>query len=391
MTPDPKFPRGDPLENELRSWLRARESGPAPETLRMRVALIADEGERARQLGVGTLRRVVVGLATAGAAVAVVIMALALRTQPGPGGATSPGPFLTAPPTPGTSPQLLPRLPVGPWPRTGPVVALPLDGLPLILIALVPIALAVLLIVSLVRRYSTEGRATLAADPSWSGLFPKRSLRAWLARLVAVSLAVALLVLGCDLFQFSQSAPLTYGSSEGLDPAAGLGSRQATGGGADEWYVAYRPDGQIDTTIELANQGDLPLTVTSFDSQRFLGSQPAGPWISSVELRLPPGATMGGSYEEGYYAEAFHPFEIPAGGSASLLMIVHLKDCPAAVAGPSPVPGAWTENAYYWPTTGSVDFGELPLRYSVLGIEREADVRMNVAVGLVFGSKDVVC
>jgi hypothetical protein len=41
--------------------------------------------------------------------------------------------------------------------------------------------------------------------------------------------------------------------------------------------------------------------------------------------------------------------------------------------------------------TPYVTFGELPFRYSVLGIEREADVRMFEAVGIVFGSNEVAC
>jgi hypothetical protein len=280
-------------------------------------------------------------------------------------------------------------MPVGPWPRTGAVLALPLDGPLLAALVAVPFVAALLLMAYLARRSFADARRSAAQKGSGGGLWAIRSPRAWILRLAGAMLAATLIVVGCDLLQFSQSSPLQYGSFESGDPTFGLGWRSSAGG-SDEMYMAFIPGGQLRATLDLSNQGELPLTVTSFDMQRFRVEQPAAAFISSVELRLPPGATMGGSYDVGYYSEAFHPFELPPHGYTSLVVILHLKECSSVAPGPTPDPDAGS-NWNYLPTTGYVTIGELPLRYSMLGIERETEVRLNAAISLVFGSNAVTC
>jgi len=237
---------------------------------------------------------------------------------------------------------------------------------------------------------------------SWLGLWASRPRRARAARFFAVVLAGVMIAVGCGLLQFAQSTPLAYGSSFG-GASAGLGARSGNGGGAGEAYYPYAPGGELDLLISLSNEGDLPLTVTSFDEERFLSEQPAGRYISSVELRLPPGASSmcddyppGGTQPTSLCTQPFHPFELlplqeGGYGETLLSMIVHLKSCPLVAPGPTPSPTTALTQQDYLPTTPYATFGELPFRYSVLGIERETDVRMFQAVGIVFGSSEVAC
>lgn len=383
MRSDRGAPVGDQIEDEVRAWLRARDAGPAPERLRTRVARVAGEPKPRR---ITALLRAASAVAGAAVVSVLILLAVTLRGPAGPLASSrppTPAPLSTA------SSNVLPLMPVGPWPRTGAVLALPLDGTPLTALACVPFLAALLLLAYLARRSFADGRRSAGREDDRSRLRAIRSPRAWILRLLGAVLVAILIVVGCDLVRFSQSSPLQYGSSEGIDPTLELGWRNSAGG-SEETYLPFVPGSQLPATLELSNQGDLPLTVTSFDTQRFRAEQPAAAFISSVELRLPPGATMGGSYEVGYYSEPFHPFELPPHGDTSLVVILHLKACPSVAPGPTraanPIP---IEN--YLPTTSYVTIGELPFRYSILGVERETEVRLNEALGLVFGSNVVTC
>jgi hypothetical protein len=217
-----------------------------------------------------------------------------------------------------------------------------------------------------------------------------RSRRSSVLRMLGVLLAAALIVVSWDLLQFTQIAPLQYGSVWGSDPTHTLGSRTSVGGGPEETYMAFVPGGQLRLTLTLANSGQLPLTVTSFDTERFRVDQPAGAFVSSVEILLPPGATFGGWSPADYKTEAFHPFELQPQSQTEFALVLHLKVCGSVAPGPTPAPDA-TSDGTYLPTTGYVTIGELPFRYSVLGVEREIDVPLSEAIGLVFGSKAVTC
>lgn len=375
---------GAPPENELRAWLRDRDAGPAPERLRMRVGHVTEDAARRTTWA---LWRPISALAGAAAVAILVFFAATMR---GPAGPRAGVPSQTAGPTPTASSDTLGLMPIGPWPRTGPVLALPIDGPLFALLVAIPLLAALLLIVYLTRRSFADASRSVDQAGSSAGLREIRPPRAWALRLAAVMLVAALIVVGCDLFQLGQSAPLTYGGFEGADPSLTIGYRNGTAAGNGETYLSFVPGGQLRIDLELSNEGQLPLTVTSFDTQLF-GEQPAAPFISSVEFRLPPGATMGaGGPADDYYTQPFHPFEIPPRGSSTMLMVLHLKTCPSVAAGPTPGPNAFSNNGYL-PTTGYVTIGMLPFRYSVMGIEQETYVLLNEALGLVFGSDVVTC
>ena len=358
----------------------------------MRIARVA-ETDRAPRRGIRAILRPAVALASVAVAAVLVLLAIGLRVVPGPAGLPGAGSTPSGGPTPTPSPISLSVMPVGPWPRTGPVLAVPLDGPLLVAVACLSLIVALLILGLLAAITVGEARR---AEPnqrwSWFGLWHLRSRRTRLLRGLTVLVAAVLIAAGCGLFQFAQTTPLVYGSSFS---GGNLGSRIRTGGGVDEAYDAFVPGAELDLTISLANNGDLPLTVTSFDQERFLSEQPAGAFISSVEFRLPPGASYEcvspeESYPLGLCTQPFHPFELLPKNYTVLMLTVHLKDCRSVMPGPSPAPSAAT-NQNYLPTTGYVTFGELPFRYSVLGIERETNVAMFEAVGLVFGSNVVTC
>jgi hypothetical protein len=321
-------------------------------------------------------------VALGGVAVAALLFAVALGLRAGSvAGPAASGLAATAVPTPSSTPG------VGLWPRTGPVLAVPLDGPLLTAAVCLPILVAVLLLALLARGSLADARRRDTPELSWRGLCQIRSPRGWFLRALGIVLAVVLLVVGADLFQLSQNSPLVYGGMEG-GPANMLGWRSGAGAGRfdEDGYVPFVPGGQFELEVSLRNDGDLPLTVTSFDESGFLAEQPAGAFISSVEVRLPPGPAY---VDQGGYDQAFHPFELRPRDETSLALIVHLKDCRSVAPGPTAAPSQYSSE--YLPTTGHVGFGEIPFRYSVLGIEREANVPLNVAMVLVFGSNAVTC
>jgi hypothetical protein len=389
MTRRPSAPFGEQTEREIREWVRGRDAGPAPERLRMRIARVA-EAEPTPRWGIRAILRPAYAVTAAVAAAAFLMVAMVVRSVPGP--AANPGASATpSGPSPEPTPILMPAMPNGPWPRTGPVLAVPLDGPLLATVAALALLAALLIVVWIAIITRREARD---AEPpttwSWLGLWASRRRRTRAARGLAVVLAGVMIAVGCGLLQFAQSTPLTYGSASS---GGTLGSRTGTGNGSGEEYDPFVPGGQIDMIVDLANWSDLPLTVTSFDEERFLREQTAGPFISSVELRLPPGAAFACEDSQTTASrckQPFHPFELQPRTETVIAFVVHLKDCKSAVPGPTPGPGS-NPTTEYLPTTGYVTFGDLPFRYSVLGIERETDVRMNFSVGLVFGSSEVAC
>jgi hypothetical protein len=375
-----EVPTVERTEAEIRSWIRGRDPGNAPERLRMRIARVV-ETDRARRTGYRAMVRPAIALGAVAAAGLLFAIGLGLRGAPVSGPAAS-GPGPAASPTPLTSPGL--------WHGTVAVLALPLDGPLLAAVIWALFVGALLLLAYLARRSFADVRQSDMRDLSWRGLWRIRSPRGWLFRAAGMLMAVALLVVGANLFQLSQEQPLVYGSSLG-GPTQMLGWRSSTGGDSiwrQDGYVAFTSGGQFEVDVSIRNDGNLPLTVTSFDEARFLSEQPAGAFISSVDLRLLPGPGWDGQAGMSY-SEPFHPFELQPRDETSMAMTVHLKECTAAAPGPTPAPSPYA--AQYLPTTGHVGFGELPFRYSILGLEREVDVPMFGAIVLVFGSSEVVC
>jgi hypothetical protein len=385
---EPLRPHDDPLEQELRGWLRERDSGPAPVRLRVRAGAVAREAVPLRSRWASW--RPVAGFA---AALVVLFLLTAVAALRGTIGSIGVG--QSPSPSAGVDGSVVFRY--GPWPRTGPVPALPLGDAGMVLLVLLPLLAAALLLGLLVAG-SIRDASHLQSPQAVEQPRPGLSARKRAARMSGAFAAVALVVASVELFPYAGSTPLTYGSFFGAVPTS-LGERQGTSGGADEVYVPFASGGEVRLLVSLRNEGHAPLTVTSFDLERFRAIQPAGPFIDSVEVLLPRGQSdVCDLYERGtsvpvgdICSEPFHPFELAPGGSETVLaLVLHLVECPAAAPGPTVGPPAAT-GVETLPTTGYVTMGLLPFRYSMLGVERETDVRMWISVGLVFGSREVTC
>ena len=404
MKPDRPMPPDEKLEAELAAWLRARDAGSAPERLRMQVAGVAeDESSRGRRWA---WVRPMPALGGAIAVAALILVAVALRSPAAPtaSGPAASGPavtvmtsFVSHSPAPAASPSEDPyalKLPLGPWPRIGAVPAVPLDDVTITALGSTALFVAAAIFLLLLARSLFRSRLWADLGAAAPDLWRTLSRREWGARVAASLLVAVLAATGAGLLNLSESTPLTFGYGYGGGTDALLGwASNPTGRPSETGYYRFIPGGEKTITITLLNQGDLPLTVTSFDLDRLRSIEPGfSQFLSSVEMRLPPGATSdGGMYEPSAYSEPFHPFELPGGANTSLLLILHIKQCPASVLpGPTPQPSA-PDQTDYVPPAGTVELNTLPFHYSVLGIEREADIQMFAAVDLVFGNYPVTC
>ena len=373
------------LHAELRLWARDRDFGPAPERLRVRVAQVAEQSVDVRR---SRVLRAMAGLAAAAALAVVLITALALRLSPtvGPAASSDNGPAVSVSPAPpsaswSASPELTPALPYGTWAPGRSVPAVPMgdDSIDALALTLLLAGAGLLLLVGL----RTALDLPVWEDESPSDIVRTLLRRAWPWRLASIVMAAILVAGGAGLLQVSQSTPLVYG------PYVGGGSSfLGFAGDRDAMYDSYIPGAEEQVGISVMNDGDLPLTVTALDVDRFRAKEPAfSAFVESVELRLPPGATEWG----GTWTEPFHPFELPPRSFTSLTLVLKLRECPSTVAAGPPVPSPGSISGDYTPTTGTVGFQILPFRYSVLGIERVADLRMNTTILFVFGNHPVSC
>ena len=387
---EPLRPAGDRMDGELRELLRGRDPGPAPARLRIRVDRVTSDVAVASHHRAAW--RIVAGLSAAAVLVIGIGIVAAMHLATGPTGG-APG-SSSASPTP--IPSVYGQWPaLGPWPRTGPVPAIPLSDAAVGMISAALLLLAALLVAGLALDGIRDASRLVTPPDRWPRV--PRTRRKRVARIGVGLVVVAALVAGVGATRLPGWTPLTYGSSFGTGTQA-LGSRGATDGGADEYYYPFKSGNRIELGISLRNDSDVPLTVTSLDAERFRSVQSGGPFVDSVELLLPPGETnscevFDSSMSQdlgGQCSQPFHPFELAAGTETVLLLELNLEVCPRAVSGPTPAPNAAADRAYL-PTTGYVTVGILPLRYSILGVEREADVRLMDAIGLVFGSNEVTC
>jgi hypothetical protein len=220
-------------------------------------------------------------------------------------------------------------------------------------------------------------------------------LFAWLASSAVVRrriqfLAIAfvaspflLFALGAPLRPDEQ--PLAFGDFGGGDDPALLQVVDA-GDGRLQYTYAYQPGGEIRTGISLANNGNVPLTVTGVGGPdhpifvrgyKFLVS-PGGPATGPVAVY--PGV------DPTWTSEAFKPFEIPAHSEVVLGLAVDLTSCPDLKPVPTLAPGASLipdGDLNYTKGFGAADL--VPVDYVAFGIARTAIVElqgyMNVAVG----------
>jgi hypothetical protein len=220
-------------------------------------------------------------------------------------------------------------------------------------------------------------------------------LFAWLAtgavvrrRIQFVSIAVVaspfvLFALGAPLRPDEQ--PLADGDLGGGDDPALL---QVTnvGDGRFQYTYAFQPGGEIRTGISLANNGNVPLTVTG------VGPPEHPIYVREYKFLLPPGGPATGpvtvfpGVDPTWTSDAFKPFEIPAHSEVVVGLAVDLTSCPDLKPVPTLAPGESLipdGDLTYSMGFGAADL--LPVDYAAFGISRTAIVElqgyMNVAVG----------
>lgn len=142
---------------------------------------------------------------------------------------------------------------------------------------------------------------------------------------------------------------------------------------------AYAPNGSFRTAIVLANDGNVPLTVTGLDPS-------PSPYVSSLEFRLPPGAptadlpAVNPGTSAIWTTEPFRPFEIPVHGLVGLGLQVGLVACPGLTAVPTLGPEATLPAATADLGMGFTAVDTLHVQYTTLGIARTAVVPLPEAL-----------
>ncbi len=168
-----------------------------------------------------------------------------------------------------------------------------------------------------------------------AGSVVRRRTLALVAAVVALSFAW--FVLGAPLRPDEQ--PLAFGDQYGgTDPA--MLQSMAVGQGRTQYTYAFQPGAEIRMGITLANNGNVPLTVTGIGPPEF----PI--FVRDYKLLLPPGGLTSDlpALYPGFYptwtSEPFHPFEIPAASEVGLGLAVDLTTCPDLEPVPTLAPGA---------------------------------------------------
>jgi hypothetical protein len=200
--------------------------------------------------------------------------------------------------------------------------------------------------------------------------------------IVLVAGPVVLSVLGAPLRPDQQ--PLALGDQWGGDDPALLQIIDV-GDGRSQFTYAFRPGAQIRMGIALANNGDVPLTVTGIGPPQF----PI--YVRDYKLLLPPGGptrdlpALYPGLDPTWTSEPFHPFEIPAHSEAGVGLAVDLTACPDLKPVPTLAPGASfipnDDSFTYVSGFGAADV--VQINYAALGISRttslELQAYMNVA------------
>jgi hypothetical protein len=198
---------------------------------------------------------------------------------------------------------------------------------------------------------------------------------------VLVASPFVLIVLGAPLRPDEQ--PLADGDLGGGDDPALL---QVTDVGSQFQYTyAFQPGGEIRTGISLANNGNLPLTVTG------VGPPEHPIYVRGYKFLLPPGGPATGpvsvypGVDPTWTSDGFKPFEIPAHSEVVVGLAVDLTSCPDLKPVPTLAPGASLipeGDLTYSTRFSAADL--LPVDYAAFGISRTAIVElqayMNVAV-----------
>ncbi len=215
-------------------------------------------------------------------------------------------------------------------------------------------------------------------DPLWRIRRVRRTVLVLLALVVAG--AFGLRAAGAPLAPGDE--PLGFGHAWGGDDPLLLGELDASPQG--EIFFAYAPGAEIRTGITLANDGNVPLTVTGLEPP------PHPVYVRSYELRLPPGAPTPDLPlvypDEGasWTSEPFRAFEIQAHGEVGVGLAVTLNACPEMSPVPTLAPGASLMPAAdprFTRGFGAVD--ALRVRYTAFGISRTATVTLPMSLNVV--------
>lgn len=179
--------------------------------------------------------------------------------------------------------------------------------------------------------------------------------------------------------------PLGFGHAWGGDDPRLLAAMGLERG--DQLFFAYAPGAEIRTGITLANDGNVPLTVTGLEP-------PLSPYVRSLELRLPPGTLSPDLLPvypgEGvrWTSEPFHPFDIPAHGEVALGLAVTLGTCTGMMPLPTLAPGAslLPESDPRLDLGGFDAVDALRIHYTAFGISRTATVTLRSVLLVVTGA-----
>jgi hypothetical protein len=192
----------------------------------------------------------------------------------------------------------------------------------------------------------------------------------------------ALIALGAPLRPDQQ--PLALGDQwGGADPA--LLQIMEVGNGRSQFTYAFQPGGEIRMGITLANNGNVPLTVTGIGRPQF----PI--YVQDYKLLLSPGGptrdlpALYPGLDPTWTSDAFHPFEIPAHSEFGVGLAVDETACPDLKAVPTLAPGASfipnDDSFTYVSGFGAADV--IQVNYAAFGISRSASLElqayMNVA------------
>jgi hypothetical protein len=338
------------FEERIRVGLASRDPGSAPARLRDRVGAVTSE---VRPRGSRIHRFITVARPAVAATLTLAAVLL--------------GVLIVAVVRPGTRGEGFPEPSAGPGgPTSGPDLATVRDPLALSLGWTVFIALLVLLVAwAAVEVYlRTPGAASIRL---------RRLDRKRARGLVVLALATPILIFGQVVRDDSSLAPGGFFQAslvhlEGMGTTPGTMPGLATGHEA-AWYRLISR-GTITFVQAVRNAGSWPITLTGTTGAdagfelRLLGvHDPSGP-IDVDKMPTYP----------------FAAFELAPGEEREIVVVIHLADCPGNPAPsiePSPdLSGDYVPQSPY----ATENFASLGLTYSVLGVAREADVRLFATV-----------
>jgi hypothetical protein len=334
------------FEQRLRDALRASDPGPAPRTLRDRVADVTASAQERPGRGSSLLRlaRPAVAVTATAAALVIGVLTTASLRNGSPPVPASPVPAIGAP---------------TPAPDLG--AAGSGHAAPAVLIAVILVLGIASVAFVLEAAVGGGSRALVERPPRGFG---------WVARPRArrlLFLVLAVIVAGATIVDAGQTLLVRGSFSAALGDHL-MGTLRGHGGDREVAFYRYVPGETIRFLQSVMNRGSTTLTIT--------GGDPSRPWL---ELRLYPRSS--GLVADGP-SYPFVPIDVAPGEERLIEFAVHYLPCPG-VAVPSPEPTADLSPSFVPPAggMGEESFDPLVLRYSALGIDRE--VHLSLAINVV--------